>query len=656
MWRLIPCGLLILMVGCQETTQTPTQQRLRKPAGAVARGRTQVVALKPAPGSDYWTSAAAIKRALAQLPAEDAAPLRERLAERRLPKLSADLAYLLRPGHAYYGLTPKNETLWQADTTSAERLLREPPFPDGVSRGLRRGEPLRSAELIIGYDPRQPPPTVQRLQDAERGKEMAERWRRRKPDRPMDAEDFIVWRQLEGFTFDDIRPLLLHPGVKYIESNAFGKVLISGQPPNGDQHNRAFEYIDAAAAWANLPAARVPVAIVDTGLSYNEKCFAGCIHFNTADPPGTLGGDPAVSHDDDWNGWADDHVGASVVCAPHKGDCVNQPTDFHGHGSKCASVVQTAADWPRHGLVPPTAPCLVPVRVFEESDDTGVVLRGDTDAIAEHVAEGISYAARRQCPVILLTCGFGAPKACLETAIIQARSRGLLVVCAAGAGVDNADVHTIHPAASGLENLLTVTSVDDAGHLATSAPQGRHTVHLAAPGVSIPCLDRDGKEVFASGTSMAAALTAGAAALVWSHPAYHQAHYCQIKDALCADDHTQPVAGPWDPDQFNGRALDLTFLGPDKVLEYRGKLVADAQGRPRLVIGALQVPLDFAGQDDLLAEADALQDQEVLIKARLRHDGGATPDTGWTLYPTAIDKNPPPVQSCTGVLPFMSFN
>ena len=383
---------------------------------------------------------------------------------------------------------------------------------------------------------------------------------------------------------------------------------------------------------------------MDSGVKYALPSLRPCIYVNEGETPNN-------GIDDDWNDWCDDYVGASVLCPWFDAECVREPTDDVGHGTMCASVIQVDADWPSYGLVPPKPPCLVPVRAYMQGTNE------DIDVLADGIAEGISYAAHRHIKVILITCGFPTMKASLRTAIVQARSRGLLVVCAAGMGIDDIDTDPVYPASAGLENLLTVTALTESGEIATSAPVGRMSVDLAAPGTGVPCFDRDGNRVTASGTSMAAALTAGAAALVWSHPAYRTAQYCEIKEAL--QQYSQAITLPASsaPRPIGGGALDLAFLGPEQTLTYRGRLHVDAQGNACLEIGELTLPLDFVDQVDLAETARTLDGQEVQLEGQLRRANGAGPNNGYAVLTVSIKLcETSTVQPCPGVLLFSNPN
>ena len=91
------------------------------------------------------------------------------------------------------------------------------------------------------------------------------------------------------------------------------------------------------------------------------------------------------------------------------------------------------------------------------------------------------------------------------------------------AGNDGADIDEtpVYPASLKLDNLLTVTSVDDSGLPARGSNRGRESVDLAVPAERVPVTGFDGRPRRASGSSYAAArVSAFAACLLAAHPGW----------------------------------------------------------------------------------------------------------------------------------------
>lgn len=149
-----------------------------------------------------------------------------------------------------------------------------------------------------------------------------------------------------------------------------------------------------------------------------------------------------------------------------------------------------------------------------------------------HVVEGMNYAIANGADVISLSFSGPNRSAILDDAIRRANDAGILVVAAAGndlsmsGGVD-LDATPMYPACSdgpGGENwVLGVAATDESDHKAVFSDFGAKCIDLSAPGVRIfSTLVRDDAQPgfgesyggYYNGTSLAAPLVAGAAALV----------------------------------------------------------------------------------------------------------------------------------------------
>jgi subtilisin family serine protease len=101
-------------------------------------------------------------------------------------------------------------------------------------------------------------------------------------------------------------------------------------------------------------------------------------------------------------------------------------------------------------------------------------------------------------------------------AVQAAAAANVLVVASAGNDSVDIDQQPAYPAALPAGNLLAVASTDpeDGRAISSYSNYGRLTVQVAAPGAQILSTANDGGYVEKSGTSMAAPMVAGVAALV----------------------------------------------------------------------------------------------------------------------------------------------
>ena len=174
-------------------------------------------------------------------------------------------------------------------------------------------------------------------------------------------------------------------------------------------------------------------------------------------------------------------------------------TDPAGHGTQLAGLLAAVAD-NQQGIagVAFSGVKVMPVTVL---DAAGV---GQDSAIIA----GIVWAADHGADVILM--GFGNPdySAHLQDAIDYAWSKGAVLVAAAGNAGATAPSY---PAAN--RAVIGIAASDQADRLATFSNRGG-AIFLAAPGTELATTDRAGGYATVSGTSPAAAIVAGAAALL----------------------------------------------------------------------------------------------------------------------------------------------
>ena len=235
-------------------------------------------------------------------------------------------------------------------------------------------------------------------------------------------------------------------------------------PDPGRAQQWGLDAIGAGAAWGVTRGAGVVVAVVDTGVA-EAPDLAGRL----------LPGWNAIARSDD-------------------------AADDNGHGTHVAGTV---AEVEGNGLaesgVAPEA-SILPVKVL---DSTGS--GSDVD-----VAAGIVWAADHGARIVNLSLGGGEASTVLADGVIYARSKGVLIVAAAGNDGGAVGV----PAR--LAGVLAVGAID-ANQVRAPFSAGGRALDLVAPGVGILQQTLDGVGGYAdrswSGTSMASPHVAGVAAL-----------------------------------------------------------------------------------------------------------------------------------------------
>jgi len=265
----------------------------------------------------------------------------------------------------------------------------------------------------------------------------------------------------------------------------------------------AIDMIDSSAASSiTAGSTSVVVAVIDTGVDYNNVVLSKYIWTN----PGEIAGNGI---DDDGNGFVDDVHGYDF--ANHDGN----PMDDNGHGSHVSGIITSVAN------------CSVMALKFLNSDGSGYL----SDAI-----QAVNYATMMRSKygvnvrVDNNSWGGSSFSAALKASIDAANYAGILFVAAAGNDGTNNDKTVSYPANYTSDNVISVAACTQSGTLAGFSNYGATTVDIAAPGVSILSTTLENTYSYMSGTSMATPYVSGVAALAWS--TYTDATVAQVKNAI----------------------------------------------------------------------------------------------------------------------------
>lgn len=178
-------------------------------------------------------------------------------------------------------------------------------------------------------------------------------------------------------------------------------------------------------------------------------------------------------------------------------DAVDGLATPHAHGTSMATAI--AAHGELQGMAP--AVRLLVGRAF-----------GGTQATANgksfQILTAFEWVAQQRAKIVNLS--FAGPQDRLfARALAGARQRGLIVVAAAGNGGPKAA--PLYPGAD--PNVIAVTATDAEDKAFAEANRGAY-VAVAAPGVDVLTAEPEGRYVFSSGTSIAAAHVSGLIALL----------------------------------------------------------------------------------------------------------------------------------------------
>jgi subtilisin family serine protease len=310
----------------------------------------------------------------------------------------------------------------------------------------------------------------------------------------------------------------------------------TGQTLNGIT-GTAGDDISASEAWDNTTGdSRVVVAVVDNGVKYTHPDLSGNM----------------------WSGIGyDTHDVDSIPYSSSQAHGTHVAGIIGAQGNNSLGVSGVAQDVQ-----------LMAIKVFS---DTGVGTLTD-------LANGINYVIGRRnagvnVRVINISSGGAGLDSNLTTAINNAESAGILVVAAAGnaippstTGTDN-DSAPFYPASYTNANVISVAATTSTDTKATYSNYGHTSVDLGAPGDNI-----DSTWVYSAatpydyayigGTSMAAPMVAGAAALVIS--AWPSATVADVRAAIL--NHVHPDSNLTSNTVTGGRLDAAQALRNEKLL------------------------------------------------------------------------------------------
>jgi thermitase len=310
-----------------------------------------------------------------------------------------------------------------------------------------------------------------------------------------------------------IRRLRSDPRVRFAERD----FLVSGSAQPNDPFYASQYALDqpsgadvsAPPAW-NRETQCSKVAVLDSGVDKDHPDLRPNLWVNKGEISGN-------GKDDDHNGYVDDYYGVNIIKGKGSG------LDDNGHGTHVAGIIAAVGN-NGTGVSGICWKATVMSVKFLDSRGRG----GTSDAV-----DAIDYAVAEGAKVINCSFGTSSKSSALQDAVQHAKAKGALLVVAAGNDGENLEKHPAYPASFTEGNILTVAATTSTDALASFSNYGSKSVDVAAPGDSILSTLDDGGYGRKSGTSMAAPLVAGAAAML--RQADSKATYSELKDALRKD-------------------------------------------------------------------------------------------------------------------------
>jgi hypothetical protein len=252
--------------------------------------------------------------------------------------------------------------------------------------------------------------------------------------------------------------------------------------------------IDAGRAWdlAGPGSSSVLVGVADSGVQPDHPGLAGLSIWTRPSDYRTQEGNSPNS-----GGCVVDVHGCDAVTGGTK------PFDENGHGTAVGGII--FGNWSASSVYAGIAPAstLIPAKVL---DTTGA---GTTAALAA----GLDFLGDAGARVVNVSVG-GPYSQAVHNAI--AAHPNTLFVASAGNAAVNVDAQPSFPCADPSANVICVAATDKNDNLASFSNYGAQSVDLAAPGQAIDTLSLGGGTGAYSGTSFAAPMVTGIAALAFS--------------------------------------------------------------------------------------------------------------------------------------------
>lgn len=295
--------------------------------------------------------------------------------------------------------------------------------------------------------------------------------------------DYIGWGDALGFTDVTTNPLA-EQSSHFETANVF----------------KSWEYMKEQGVPGGDPT--VTVAVIDTGVDYNHEDLRANMWTNPDEIPGN-------GIDDDGDGYIDDVYGANVLDGAEGADA-GDPMDDHGHGTHVAGIIAAANN--NKGSVGIAYNCKI--MAIKAGNGSGYFNNSS-------IAKAIMYAYEHGADVINMSFGGTAISHVVQEALVTAYERCTLVAAAGNDGLPN-EPFSSYPAAFPFVIGVMSESASHVESLFTNydvSLDNKVEYEVYASGEEVYSSIPNNRYAKWSGTSMAAPVVSGAAALLRSlHP------------------------------------------------------------------------------------------------------------------------------------------
>lgn len=317
------------------------------------------------------------------------------------------------------------------------------------------------------------------------GREITKVVKRLRADNCFSMVDYDYIGQGDGFGFEDAATNPLAKQSSHFETaNVF----------------KAWEYMKEQGVPGGDPT--VTVAVIDTGVDYNHEDLRANMWTNPDEIPGN-------GIDDDGDGYIDDVYGVNVLDGAEGADA-GDPMDDHGHGTHVAGIIAAANN--NKGSVGIAYNCKI--MAIKAGNGSGYFNNSS-------IAKAIMYAYEHGADVINMSFGGTAVSHVVQEALVTAYERCTLVAAAGNEGAPNEGPAAVPNYPACFPFVIGVMS-ESANHVESVftnydvVPDNVVEYEVYAPGEDVYSSIPNNRYAKWSGTSMAAPVVSGAAALLRS--------------------------------------------------------------------------------------------------------------------------------------------
>jgi len=253
----------------------------------------------------------------------------------------------------------------------------------------------------------------------------------------------------------------------------------------------------------------VIVAMIDTGVDYNHPDLKDKIWINEGEIPGDGIDNDGNGYVDDvygWNFYNSDNVVCQYLYDYNLKTNIAYPYDNDDHGTHVAGIIAANQNLEKgyEGIASNIDIKLMILKINGGEKGIGNL----SSAI-----NAIKYATMMGADICNMSWGTDVYNKELEKVI---RESDMLFIAAAGNTGTNNNDKPVYPASFELDNLISVTFVDDNGKLTPWSNYGMNKVDIAVPGIDVVSTTV-GSSAKMSGTSMAAPQITGIAAMLYAY-------------------------------------------------------------------------------------------------------------------------------------------